>query len=290
MSNGGCCNGHPGAQRKVFLWAVPRSISTAFFRAMMTSADIKVMLEPFARSYYFGSQRVSHRYKSQPINDGCTFHDIKLLCEKEAADSLAPTLFVKDMAYYLVNKLDEPTYIPEGFQHTFLIRNPRRAVTSLYKLSLNESLTGWDHFDEAEVGFKELVQMFDLVKNKLGQTPFVIDADDLLANPEKMLRAYCSKTGIKYEDSMVNWESTPPDMSVFQEWMPWFEGTLKSTAFRTTPIPPKKSDMMKGGIFALPDNVEACIANNMDYYNYLYKHRLTFDNLDSFDSVAANST
>jgi hypothetical protein len=105
-----------------------------------------------------------------------------------------------------------------------------------------------------------------------------------------MLREYCSRTGIKYGDSMVNWEQTPPDMTVFQDWLPWFEGTLKSTAFRTTPIPPKKSDMMKGGIFKLPENVEACIKENTEYYNYLYKHRITFDCLDSSGSAAADST
>jgi hypothetical protein len=49
MSNGSCCNGHTGAQRRVFLWAIPRSISTAFFRAMMTSSDIKVR----GRDFYY---------------------------------------------------------------------------------------------------------------------------------------------------------------------------------------------------------------------------------------------
>ena len=41
----------------------------------------------------------------------------------------------------------------------------------------------WDYFDPDEVGFKELYQLFSLATNQLGQTPVVIDADDLLKQP-----------------------------------------------------------------------------------------------------------
>ncbi len=51
-------------------------------------------------------------------------------------------VFVKDMAYYLVNHLDTPDLLPEGYIHTFLIRDPKKSVYSLYKMSLNKELTG----------------------------------------------------------------------------------------------------------------------------------------------------
>lgn len=44
---------------------------------------------------------------------------------------------------------------------------------------------------------------------------------------EDMLRQYCGKVGIQFEDAMLNWENTP-NMQVFQDWMPWFEGVLTS--------------------------------------------------------------
>ena len=52
------------------------------------------------------------------------------------------TVFVKDMAYYLVGRLDTIQYIPEGYVHTFLLRDPKKSVYSLYKMSLNKDLTG----------------------------------------------------------------------------------------------------------------------------------------------------
>lgn len=51
------------------------------------------------------------------------------------------------MAYYVWQR-GEPDVqhvsrlLPEGFTHTFLIREPRRAIKSLYKMSIDKRLTG----------------------------------------------------------------------------------------------------------------------------------------------------
>ena len=42
----------------------------------------QVLLEPYARAYYFGSERVSKRYGTEPEQDTCTYKDIKALCEQ----------------------------------------------------------------------------------------------------------------------------------------------------------------------------------------------------------------
>jgi len=46
------------------------------------------------------------------------------------------------MAYYLINRLDTPAYIPDNYIHAFLLRDPHKSVYSLYKMSLNKDLTG----------------------------------------------------------------------------------------------------------------------------------------------------
>ena len=46
------------------------------------------------------------------------------------------------MAYYLVNRLDTPDLLPDKYIHTFLIRDPKKSVYSLYKMSMNKELTG----------------------------------------------------------------------------------------------------------------------------------------------------
>jgi len=42
----------------------------------------QVLLEPYSRSYYFGSERVSKRYGTEPEQDGCAYKDIKAMCEQ----------------------------------------------------------------------------------------------------------------------------------------------------------------------------------------------------------------
>ena len=61
---------------------------------------------------------------------------------------------------------------------------------------------------------------------------------------ETMLRLYCDKVGIEYQSSMVNWEETPKDLGVFQEWMPWFEGVLTSKSFQPSATKPKSPQVM----------------------------------------------
>jgi hypothetical protein len=51
-------------------------------------------------------------------------------------------VFIKDMAYYLADRLDTMQYLPENCIHTFLVRDPHKSVYSLYKMSLNKELTG----------------------------------------------------------------------------------------------------------------------------------------------------
>jgi len=52
------------------------------------------------------------------------------------------TVFVKDMAYYLSNRLNTPAHLPANYIHTFLVRDPRKSIYSLYNMSLNKHVTG----------------------------------------------------------------------------------------------------------------------------------------------------
>ena len=42
----------------------------------------QVLLEPYSRAYYFGHERVSKRYGTEPSQDGCNYKDIKAQCEE----------------------------------------------------------------------------------------------------------------------------------------------------------------------------------------------------------------
>lgn len=142
----------------------------------------KIFHEPYSRSYYFGPERQSRRYESSPVDLRASYLDTCKKLTKEF-DGIE-VIFSKDMAYAIENHFDEMLKDElKNFQHTFLIRNPKKTVVSLYKASVNTQLTGWDFFDPVEAGFKQMYDLYQFIVNRLDQRPVIIDADDLLANP-----------------------------------------------------------------------------------------------------------
>jgi len=268
-------------QPAVFLWAVPRSISTAVFRAMETKSKIKVFLEPFARAYYFGEERNSNRYQHLPPQASSTFLDVKQLLES-AVNSDVP-VFSKDMAYYLQHKTPKEILelLPKGYKHSFLFRDPYYSIKSLYKMSINEQLTGWEYFDKQECGFKELWQLYEIVRDNLDPNPIVIDADDLLSNPEGYLREYCNKLEMEYEECMLEWRSPEQSLAFDHDWSPWFEGALGATTFhkplRKYVVGNKTSDRLKrtrSYSVELPEKVLKCVDKNMKYFSLFQNVKL----------------
>ena len=65
---------------------------------------------------------------------------------------------------------------------------------------------------------------------------------------EPMMRLYCEKVGIKFEDSMINWEHPVKDMSVFENFIPWYEDLLASTSFKPPSSVDKKVTLIGGNL------------------------------------------
>ena len=111
-----------------------------------------------------------------------------------------------------------PTVVPldtlKQFHWTFLIRHPRHSIPSYFRCTIPplDAITGFYNFMPEEAGYDELRRVFDY----LGETGLVgpsiagdegkvegeevkitvIDADDLLDNPEGIIKAYCHEVGI----------------------------------------------------------------------------------------------
>ncbi|KAK8033732.1 hypothetical protein PG991_003130 [Apiospora marii] len=140
--------------------------------------------------------------------------------------------------------ISNPTVLPEeilrGYHFTFLIRHPRFSIPSLYKISTppGSDTTGWHGFHSDDAGYRELRILFDYLKSTRQIGPVVasgtsrpidqgdcapedsyearpdtsveicvIDADDLLNEPQKVCRAYCASVGLQFNPSMLSWQS-----------------------------------------------------------------------------------
>jgi len=155
-----------------------------------------------------------------------------------------------------------PTIVPKAlldkFHFTFLIRDPHSSVPSYYRCTIPplEEMTGFHEFYPDEAGYDELRRFFDYAresglvrdretgsKNGTGNgvaanghadVPEVclVDADDLLDDPEGILRAYCKSVGLDFHPDMLNWDDDELQQRaqvVFEKWKGFHEDAIHST-------------------------------------------------------------
>ncbi|XP_072019656.1 uncharacterized protein [Amphiura filiformis] len=162
-------------------------------------------------------------------------------------------VFVHDQAYCLRSNYDN---IPRGYKHTYLIRNPyrlfpswKKAYVKLMPSFVDKPFTDMPKYLVPEMfGFGELYDLMVHIQENLGQSPIVIDADDLQANPSSVLRQYCHLLGVEFKESMLQWEAgdkivdtwiaskTYLQWSKMEEGGGFYEDAFKSTEFH----PPKE--------------------------------------------------
>ena len=258
------CKLYVSMAKKVFLWTTPRSVSTAFERSMREVKNSKVFHEPFTTSYYFGTDRISTRYLDRPATEEVSYENMCKLLTHDYADY--NLVFSKDMAYSLEQNYEivfDKRFA--DFEHTFMIRNPKKTVKSLYFLSVDKELTGWEAFDPVEAGFKQMYELYETTRSRSGKVPVIVDADDLLDDPESIMRAYFNAIGCHFDKSMLSWSPVP----IPSPWGGWNENVDKSSGFigrckeRRDPVH-----------VALPEEVEVCIEECLVYYKALYEKRL----------------
>lgn len=168
-------------------------------------------------------------------------------------------VFIKDMAYYLFAPDSQPTTIAESlggnkepgnptnipldvlrrFHFTFLIRHPRRAIPSYFRCTVPplDEVTGFYNFTPSEAGYVELVRLFDFLidagivdRNNIT----VIDADDMLDNPESIIKQYCEKVGLDFKPEMLEWNDADREHAaeLFEKWDGFHNDAIKSSHLR----------------------------------------------------------
>src|SRR3989440_8426247 len=83
----------------------------------------------------------------------------------------------------------------------FLIRNPAEVIASYIKKNREPTVE--------DLGFVQQAEIFDFVRRQTGAVPPVIDADDVLRDPERILRLSCDAIGVEFSDAMLSWAPGP---------------------------------------------------------------------------------
>jgi hypothetical protein len=161
-------------------------------------------------------------------------------------------VFFKDMAYHVADFMD-PEFVAR-FTNTFIIREPAPVIASLHRF--------WPDFTFEEAGYGEQHRLFGLaVKN--GEEPVVVDARDLLKDPEGTLRAYCGRLGVPFMPESLSWE--PGEVPGWEMWAEWHQEAQESTGIKSEPLEDDEE---------VPEGLEDVYERCLPYYQELHERRL----------------
>ena len=214
------------SHRIIFLWTVPRSVSTSFERMMTARGDHVVFDEPFSRSYYYGPDQRSARYDE--TLPGSSAEEVLDEIEQTARER---PVFVKDMAYQAAELLGPD--LLRRFDNSFLVRHPAATLRSLARR--------WPDFSDEEAGWTHLGEAADIVEG-LDQPKVVIDADILCSDPEGVVSEWCELMGLPYVEDALTWD--PGMRPEWEHWSEWHTSTARATGFNELgpPPPPPRPD------------------------------------------------
>ena len=279
--------------KRVILWTAPRCGSSAFSRSFMQRSDTRVFFEHLFDAFYLGPDRRSTNFGCDGgglVWDGLPWRSFGEVYRDMLAPVTEPIslVFAKEMAYYIVPS-DEAQPLDwtdelDKFEHTFLIRSPRRQVPSFVRILLGAEHAGGLEpaaLDPAEVGVVQLHRLFCAAKERTGRTPVVIDAEDMWRDPRATLTAYCAAVGVPFDEGMLSWSSGW--RAEFRFWDDaWVRDVLASTGFlrqgsterQSGPAVPSLDPLPSASDVILPASMEAAMNAAMPRYEHMRAHKL----------------
>jgi len=237
---------------RIAMWSGPRNISTAMMRAWSNRADSFVVDEPFY-AYYLRATGKQHPGADEVMASGETDWEKVIVRLTGPIPNSKRIFFQKQMAHHLLPEVDREWL--GAVTNCFLIRDPREVIASYIKKREDPALP--------DLGFTQQAEIFDFVRTRTKSIPPVIDARDVLGNPERMLRLLCEAVGVGFSDSMLSW---PPGLRETDGvWAKhWYGEVAKTTSFR-----PYRPSEVKVPLHLREIHDRCC-----EFYERLYEYRL----------------
>jgi hypothetical protein len=238
---------------RIAMWSGPRNISTAMMRSWGNRADTAVIDEPFY-AYYLERTGKQHPGASEIIAQGETdWRKIVTLLTKDSVPADRQTFFQKQMTHHLLPEINRTWII--DLRNCFLIRDPREVILSYIKKNADPEVE--------DLGFVQQCEIFNFVREHTGAAPAVVDADDVLKDPDRILRLLCDAIGVDFNQAMLSW---PPGLRDTDGiWAKhWYDAVERSTSFE--PYKPREGD--------IPSSLRNIYEQCRECYQQLYKYRL----------------
>src|SRR6516164_3850821 len=205
---------------RIAMWSGPRNISTAMMRAWGNRDDTIVIDEPLY-AYYLRATDIAHPGADEVIATGENDWQ-RVVAQLTGPIACGKRIFFqKQMTHHLLPEIDRQWLA--AVTNCFLIRDPREVISSYIKKREDPALE--------DLGFVQQSEIFDFVRTRTNAVPPVVDAKDVLQDPERTLRLLCETVGVEFSKSMLSW---PPGLRDTDGiWAKhWYGEVAKTTSFQ----------------------------------------------------------
>jgi hypothetical protein len=219
-------------------------------RSFAQRTDTRAFDEPLY-GHYLATTGAPHPGRDELVGvletDARTVIDKVILgaCERDV-------MFFKQMVHHLTPDLD--LGFLDDCVNVLLIRDPAEVIASLVNQLPQPTMR--------DVGLERQVALFRELRER-GQEPPVVDARQLLLDPEHVLQELCARVGIRWDPSMLSWPSGPqPEDGVWAKY--WYDNLHTSTGFQ----PYRARDA------EVPDDCRELLAECRAHYDELLPHAI----------------
>lgn len=196
----------------------PRNISTTLMYSFAQRDDMKVMDEPFY-GIYLDKFDVDHPGKEEVLATFPLTLEGTLDWIREKANE-TEHLFIKNMGHHLI---DLDVSFLDQWVNVFLVRDPKQMIASFAQVIPNPTMQ--------DIAIERQAELYDIITNMKGETPVVIDSNEVLKDPKTVLSKICASIGIPFQESMLTWAPNEPVVDV--PWAPyWYANVQKSSGFQ----------------------------------------------------------
>ncbi len=238
---------------RIAMWSGPRNLSTAMMRSFGNRADCAVIDEPFYAAYLLHSG-AEHPMREEIIASQQTDW-------RDVADGLTGAVpggkavfYQKHMTHHMLSEFGRGWMA--HCRNAFLIRAPEAVLGSYARK--REVVTLRD------IGVPQQREIFDAEADRLGHAPPVVDAADIRADPDAVLRALCTELDLVFDPAMLCWPAGPrPSDGIWAKV--WYGAVEQSTGFE-----PHEAEMRTD----LPPELQRIADAARPHYEYFARFRV----------------
>ena len=240
---------------RIAMWSGPRNLSTAMMRSFSSRRDTFVSDEPFY-GCFLKATGADHPMRDEVIAAmDCDWRSVIASLRGPPPEG-SQIWYSKQMWHHMAGPVGYQDFA--GFTHAFLIREPEQMIASYLR---KREAAAFEDF-----GLERQSDFFEREADRLGRAPPVIDANEVLADPDGVLSSLSAALGIAWDPAMLSW--APGRRATDGPWAPhWYAAVEASTGFGPPDTEPVELDGPAKQI------AEQC----RPYYEQLARHRIRGD-------------